>query len=71
MRRSLEGKGMVWGTQGKQDGYCRDFQVLTQQSLSGRKSGNMKEVGLGRINAGRKARGFGWGKIRDGGKQLF
>ena len=26
MRRSVEGRGMGWGTQGKQDGHYRDFQ---------------------------------------------
>ena len=26
IRRSVEGRGMGWGTQGIQDGYCRDFQ---------------------------------------------
>ena len=36
-----------------------------------RKAGNLKEVGLGWINGGRKDHGFGWGKIRDGGEQLF
>ena len=56
------------GTQGKQDGHHRDFQVLTRQGLSGRKAGNLKEVGLGRV---RKDHGFGWEKIRDGGEQLF
>ena len=43
----------------------------TLQGLSGRKAGNLKEVGLGWINRGRKDQGFGWGKIRDGGEQLF
>ena len=43
----------------------------TLQGLSGRKAGNLKEVGLGRINRGRKDRGFGWGKIRGDGEQLF
>ena len=43
----------------------------TLQGLSGRKGGNLKEVGLGWINGGRKDRGFGWGKMRDGGEQLF
>ena len=62
---------MGWGTRGKQDGHYRDFHVLTRQGLSGRKAGNLKEVGLGWINGGRKGHGFGWGKIRDGGKQLF
>jgi len=45
-------------------GYTR----WTLQGLSGRKAGNLKEVGLGWINGGRKDRGFGWGKIRDGGE---
>ena len=26
MRRSVEGRGMGWGTKGKQDGHYRDFQ---------------------------------------------
>ena len=43
----------------------------TLQGLSGRKAGNLKEVGLGLINGGRKDRDFGWGKIRSGGEQLF
>ena len=43
----------------------------TLQGLSGRKAGNLKEVGLGWINGGRKDRGFGWEKIRGGGEQLF
>ncbi len=36
-----------------------------------------KEVGIskkwiwGEISGGRKDQGFGWGKIRDGGEQLF
>jgi len=42
-----------------------DFQV------SGRKAGNLKEVSLRWINKGGKDHGFGWGKIRDGGEQLF
>ena len=41
------------------------------QGLSGRKAGNLEEVGLGWINGDRKNRGFGWGKIRGGGEQLF
>ena len=69
--RSVEGRGMGWGTWGKQGGHYRDFQVLTQQGLSGRKAGNLKEVGLGWINEGRTDRGFGWGKIRDGDERLF
>ena len=35
----------------------------TLQGLSGRKAENLKEVGLGWINMGRKDHGFGWGKI--------
>ena len=49
-RRSVEGREMGWGTQGKQDGHYKDNQVLTRQGLSGRKAGNLKEVGLGWIN---------------------
>ena len=30
-RRSLEGRGMGWGTQGIQDGHYGDFQELTRQ----------------------------------------
>ena len=46
MRRSVEGRRMGQGTQGEQDGHNRDFQVLTQQELSGRKARKLKEVGL-------------------------
>ena len=67
MRRSGEGRGMAQGTRGTQDGHYRDFQVLTQQGLSGRKAGNLKGVGLGWINRGRKDYGFGWRRIRGGG----
>ena len=43
----------------------------TQQGLSVRNAGDLKEVGLGWINGGRKDHGFGWGKIRGGAEQLF
>ena len=56
--RSVEGMG-----RGTQDGHYRDF--------SGRKAGNLREVGLGWINGVRKDRGIGWGTIRGGGEQLF
>ena len=65
--RERDGQGL----QGKQDRHYRDFQVLARPGLSGRKAGNLKEVGLGWISGGRKDRGFGWGKIRDGGEQLY
>ena len=71
IRRSVKGRGMGPGTRGKQDGHYRDFQLLTLQGLSGRKAGNLKEVGLGWIKRSRTDCGFGWGKIRDGGEQLF
>ena len=48
--------------------HYRDFQVLSQQGLSGWKAGNLKEVGLGWIRGGGKDRVFGWEKIRDGDK---
>ena len=63
IRRSVEGRGMGQGTWG----YTR----WTLQGLSGRKAGNLKEVGLRWINGGREDQGFGWGKIRGGGEQLF
>ena len=47
------------------------FRSLHDREILGRKAGNLKEVGLGWINGGRKDRGFGWGKIRGGGEQLF
>ena len=43
----------------------------TLQGLSGRKAGNLMEVGLGWINGGSKDQDFGWGKIRYGDEQLF
>ena len=48
-------------------GYTR----WTLQGLSGRKTRNLKEVGLGWINGRRKDHGFGWGKIGHGVEQLF
>ena len=47
------------------------FRTLHDRELLGRKAGNLKEVGLGWINGGRKDRGFGWGTRRSGGEQLF
>ena len=56
MRRSVEGRAMGCGTQGKQDGQYREFEG----------------GGFGWINGDKKDRGFGWGKIRGGGgEQLF
>ena len=43
----------------------------TLQGLSGRKAGNLKEVGLAWINGGGKDQGFGLGVIRGGSEQLF
>ena len=40
------------------------YKSRTLQGLSRRKARNLKEVGLGWINGGRKDRGFGWKKIR-------
>ena len=58
----VEGRGM---------GKVHKENKMVLQGLSGRKTGNLKEVGLGWIIGGRKHCGFGWGKIRDGGEQLF
>ncbi len=50
----MEGRGMGQGTRGIQDGHYRDFQMgnrrWTLQGLSGRKAGNLKEVGLGGLS---------------------
>ena len=46
IRRSVEGRGMGWGTRGKQDGHYRDFPVLTRQGLSG-ESGEFEGGGFG------------------------
>ena len=45
IRRSVEGRGMGRGTRGIQDGHYNTRWTL--QGLSGRKAGNLKEVGLG------------------------
>ena len=54
IRRSVEGRAMGWGTRGIQDGHYRDLQMgnrrWTLQGLSGRKAGNLKEVGLGGLS---------------------
>ena len=47
IRRSVEGRGMGQGTQGKQDRHGRDFHVLKLQGLSGRKAGNFEGGGFG------------------------
>ena len=43
----------------------------TVWGLSGKKTGNLNEVGMGWISGSSKVQDFGWGKIRDGGEQLF
>ena len=47
------------------------FRTLQDRELSGRKAGNLKEVGLGWISGDRNDHSFGGGKIRDSGEQLF
>ena len=37
------------------------FRTEYDSELLGRKAGDLKKVGLGWINGGRKDRGFGWG----------
>ena len=44
---------------------------MVLQGLSGRNTGNLKEVRLGWINGDSKVKDFGWGKIRGGGEQLL
>ena len=76
------GRTKQWGTETlgdlwKGEGWGRGTGNMgnrrwTLQGLSGRKAGNLKEVGLGGLIIGvRKDRGFGWGMIRGGGEQLF
>ena len=43
----------------------------TLQGISGRKAENLKQVGLGWTNGGKKDRGIAWGTIRGLGEQLF
>ena len=42
---------------------------MVLQGLTGRKTGNLKEVGLGWINRDSEDQDFGWKKISDGGEQ--
>ena len=64
MRRAVEGRGM--------GGVHRVNKMDTTGTFRKEsREGNFKEVGLGGNNGGRKDCGFGWGKIRDGGEQLF
>ena len=66
-------KGEGWG--GEHGVYKMDttgtVRTLHERDLLGRKAGNLKEVCLGWIDRDRKDCGFGWGKIRGGGEQLF
>ena len=66
MGKETETIGDLW----KGEGWGRVHRV-NKMDTSGRKAGNLKEVGLGWISGDRKDRGFGWGMIRDGGEQLF
>ena len=47
------------------------FRSLHDRDFQEAKQGIEKEVGLVWISGGRKDHDFGWGKIRDGGRQLF
>ena len=64
-RHSEIWKGEEWG--GEHDVDKMDilgtFRTLHNRELLGRKTGNLKEVGLGWINGGSKDQDFGWGKI--------
>ena len=64
-----QGSTKQWGTEtlgdlwkGEGWGRVHGESKRVLQGLSGRKTGNWKEVGLGWINGGRKDRGLGWGK---------
>ena len=71
IRRCVEGRGMGQGNGVYKMDTTGTFRTLHDRELSGRKAGNLKLVGLGWINGGRKDHGFVWWKIRDGGDQLF
>ena len=62
IRRSVEGRGMGWGTWGIQDGHSGTFRKESREFEGG---------GFGWIIGGIKDRGFGWGEIRDDGEQLL
>ena len=47
IRRSVEGRGMERGTQGKQDGHDKDFQVLTRQGTFRKESREFEGSGFG------------------------
>ena len=77
-KRGLSGKDKTVGNRQEICGRERDGMGnmgntrWTLQGLSGRKAGNLKEVGLRWINRGREDRGFAWRTIRGGGgEQLF
>ena len=63
IRRSVEGRGMGVGNMGN------TRWIL--QGLSGRKAGNLKEVGLGGLSGVEKIEDLDGGEIRHGGEQLF
>ena len=71
IRGSVEGEGYGREHRVYKMDTTGTFRTLHNRELSGRKAGNLKEVGLGWINGGRKDRGFRWGKIRGGGEKLF
>ena len=47
MRRSVEGRGMGWGTQGKQDGRHRDFSSPYTTGTFRKESREFEEGGFG------------------------
>ena len=63
IRRSVEGRGMGWGTWG--------YYKMDITGTFRKESREFEGGGLGWIIGGIKYRGFGWGMIRGGGEQLF
>ena len=63
--------GDLWKGEGNTGAGSTGYTRWTLQGLSGRKAGNLREVGLGWINGGRKDQGFGWVMIRGGGERMF
>ena len=70
-----EGRTKQWRTEAlgdlwKGEGWGGEHRVY-KMDTTGTFRKESREFEGGWINGGRKDHGFGWGKIRDGGEQLF
>ncbi len=62
--------GEMWEGEGLEGG-GRGIKHMDTARTSRKEVGISKTVDLGLISGGRKDNGFGWGKISEGGEQLF